>query len=418
MKKLYKIGLSILCITLITWLIPANPVTTAGTGATLAAQDEEPSLSIGGALRYNVLLTSYESDIEATDGAFTLDTWRLNAVYNNPGGISMNFEYRFYPTFGTHFIKQGWLEYDFSPRDQIQLGVTQVPFGNLAYNSNSWWFSLAYYVGLEDDHDAGLKYTRMTDSYRFDVAYFYQAEPEGPVGGNGSFGSGGSGRYSYDVIPGGNASLTERNQFNLRYAQMFDAGEIGASFEYGQLYNSVTDEFSGRIAAAVHGDFMVAGIGVKPQFAYYSMDPEDDAGNELSTVNMGAYGIPYQVSTEAWLATLGLSRSVDIDVGPFTNITFYNDFSYQQNLVGEDNGLLADGTTLDLEDNFEETIQNITGFALAAGPLYTYFDIAQGVNQPWLTDSFGTGVGPGHEDLGLGDSEYNIRFNINIGYYF
>lgn len=448
MKKLYKIGLSILCITLITWLIPANPVTTAGTGATLAAQDEEPSLSIGGALRYNVLLTSYESDIEATDGAFTLDTWRLNAVYNNPGGISMNFEYRFYPTFGTHFIKQGWLEYDFSPRDQIQLGVTQVPFGNLAYNSNSWWFSLAYYVGLEDDHDAGLKYTRMTDSYRFDVAYFYQPEPEGPVGGAGSFGSGGSGRYSYDVIPGGsfeyaegdelpngeiadedvtlvNAPLTERNQFNLRYARLFDAGEVGASFQFGQLYNSALDEFSGRFAAAVHGDFNVGGIGIKPQFAYYSMDAENDEGEELSTVFMGAYGIPYEVSTEAWIATLGLSRSVDIDVGPFTNITFYNDFSYQQNLVGEGNALLAsvDEDTgvqneLNLEDNFEETIQNITGFALAAGPLYTYFDIAQGVNQPWLTDSFGTGVGPGHEDLGLGDSEYNIRFNINIGYYF
>mgnify|MGYP000040442769 FL=1 len=74
MNKLYKIGLSLLCITLITWLIPANPVTTAGSGATLAAQDEEPSLSIGGALRYNLLLTSYESDIEATDGALTLDT--------------------------------------------------------------------------------------------------------------------------------------------------------------------------------------------------------------------------------------------------------------------------------------------------------------------------------------------------------
>jgi len=59
-----------------------------------------------------------------------------------------------------------------------------------------------------------------------------------------------------------------------------------------------------------------------------------------------------------------------------------------------------------------------TGFLVSAGPVFTYFDIAQGINQPWLTDSFGIGVGPGHKDLGIGDSAYNIRFNINMGFYF
>lgn len=380
--------------------------------------DEEPSLHVGGAVRFNLLLNSYESDINAQDGQFTLDTWRINAVYDNPNGIGLNFEYRFYPTFGTHFIKQGWLQYDFSESVQGQLGITQVPFGNLQYNSHNWWFSLPYYVGLEDDHDMGLKLTKSTENWQWDFAYFFQAEPEGPVGGSGSFGVGGSGRYSYDVIPNGNTSLTERNQFNVRGAYQLGNSEVGASVQYGQLYNTVQDNFSGQYALALHADLNSGNFNIKPQFLYYSMDAINDAGNDISTVAMGAYGIPYQVSTEAWIGTLGIAYSHDVDWGPITNLNFYNDFSYMQNTIGEGETLLADGTTLTLDDNFQSTIMNITGFLLSAGPVFTYFDIAQGVNQPWLTDSFGVGVGPGHEDLGIGDSDYNIRFNINIGFYF
>ena len=381
--------------------------------------EDEPSLHVGGAVRYNMILTSYESEIDANSSQFTFDTWRINVLYDNPGGIGLNFEYRFYPTFGTHFIKQGWLDYQISDETEVQLGVTQVPFGNIQYNSHNWWFSLPYYVGLEDDHDMGIKFTRRTENFQWDFAYFFQAEPEGPSnGGDANFGVGGSGRYSYDVVPGGNASLTERNQFNVRGAYQFDGGEFGGSLQYGQLYNSALEEFNGQFAAAVHANLNSGNFNIMPQFLYYSMDAVDNSGNDLSTAFMGAYGIPYEVSSEAWIATLGISYSYDVDWGPITNLNFYNDFSYMQNAVGEGTTTRATGDQLTLDDNFQPTIQNITGFLVSAGPVFTYFDIAQGVNQPWLTDSFGVGVGPGHEDLGIGDSEYNIRFNINVGFYF
>ncbi|MCH8556843.1 MAG: hypothetical protein LAT84_03420 [Balneolia bacterium] len=419
MNTLYRSIILLLMLTLAAWTQPSDTILPASASTIAQAQDsDEPSLHVGGALRYNLILENFESDMDPTKGSFTMDMWRINVIYDNPGGIGLNFEYRFYPTFGTHFIKQGWLEYNFNPQTQVQLGVTQVPFGNLQYNSNNWWFSLPYYVGLEDDHDMGIKLTRTWDNFQLDAAYFFQPEPEGPVGGNGSFGTGGSGRYSYDVIPGDEASLTERNQFNLRGAYLFDSGEFGASVQYGQLYNSATDEFSGRYALAAHGSFDFGNFNVKPQFAYYSMDAQNDAGEDISTVFMGAYGIPYEVSTEAWIATLGLSYSYDVDWGPISNILFYNDFSYMENLIGEGTTTLASGDQLTLDNNFQETIQNITGFLVTAGPVFTYFDIAQGLNQPWLTDDFGVGVGPGHEDLGLRDPDYNIRFNINIGFYF
>jgi hypothetical protein len=142
--------------------------------AYLFAQDDEASLSVGGAVRYNVILTDYEDGtIDNNDGQFTWDTWRIN-VNAEKNGIKLNFEYRFYPTFNTHFVKQGWLGYDFDDKNNIQIGVTQVPFGNLQYNSHNWWFQGPYYVGLEDDHDMGIKYTHSADNWDVMADYFFQ----------------------------------------------------------------------------------------------------------------------------------------------------------------------------------------------------------------------------------------------------
>jgi hypothetical protein len=71
--------------------------------------------------------------------------------------VGIQCEYRWYPTFNTHFVKEGWFEYAFPDEWEVQLGVTRTPFGNLQYNSHNWWFQLPYYVGLEDDHDMGVK---------------------------------------------------------------------------------------------------------------------------------------------------------------------------------------------------------------------------------------------------------------------
>jgi hypothetical protein len=34
---------------------------------------------------------------------------------------------------------QGWLGYNLNEKDQIQLGLTQVPFGIQQYNSHNWF---------------------------------------------------------------------------------------------------------------------------------------------------------------------------------------------------------------------------------------------------------------------------------------
>ncbi|MAO64246.1 MAG: hypothetical protein CL666_04540 [Balneola sp.] len=379
------------------------------------AQEDESSLSVGGAVRYNVILTDYEDNtINNADGQFTWDTWRIN-VNAQRNGIKLNFEYRFYPTFNTHFVKQGWLGYDFNEKNNLQIGVTQVPFGNLQYNSHNWWFQGPYYVGLEDDHDMGLKYTHTAENWDFMGAYFFQPEPAGPAYGSASFGVGGTGRYSYDIIPitGANAwdyvlganetpqSNFERNQLNLRgtYTLEFDAGtaELGASAEIGQLHNSALDENTARYALAAHTDINIGNWNFLGQFINYGMDAQNDLGQSVDYVYMGAYGDPYPVATEMNMYSAGLSYSYDVDWGPVTNLNFYNDYTFFQKNI----------------DGFNNAHQHVVGFLLTAGNVYTYFDIARGSNHPWITQNFGSGLAQG-----VNDARWNTRFNINIGYYF
>jgi hypothetical protein len=369
-------------------------------GVTLHQSDDD-FLQVGGAVRFNFLSTFYEGERTPNSTRFTWDTWRVNVLARR-GGVGLQFEYRFYPTFNTHFIKEGWLEYALSERTELQVGVTQAPFGNVQYNSHNWWFQLPYYVGLEDDHDMGAKLSHdRGDGWTLDLAYFLQPEPSGPAYGEASFGVGGAGRYAYDLIPTEGQSNQEKHQGNLRLARTLEhhrgATELGASLQAGGIYNMATDAWGSRWAGAVHADGSWGAWNVKAQLLRYAYAATDDAGADTEVVRMGAYGDPYDVAAEAWIATLGVQHSWSIAFGPFTEIHLYDNYSYMEKAA----------------DGFHATHQNVFGFSVAAGGLFTYVDLAMGRNQPWLTDSFGTGLGPG-----VADAPWNARFNVNLGYYF
>ncbi len=389
---------------------PATPDPGPVTSDTAAAEadgeaetaQEEDFLHVGGALRFNLLSTFYEGDRTPNSTQFTWDTWRIN-IQARTEGVGLQFEYRFYPTFNTHFIKEGWLEYAFDEETEVQVGVTQSPFGNVQYNSHNWWFQLPYYVGLEDDHDMGVKVLHRTETgWNLDVAYFLQPEPSGPAAGEASFGIGGSGRYSYDVVPHADQSNQEKHQLGTRLTRTVehDGGastELGGSLQVGGLYNAAVDEWNSRWAWAAHADHTAGPWNVKAQLLQYAFNPVDDDGADADVIPMGAYGIPYSVATEAWMAALAVQHSKDIEWGPFSQINFYDNYTYMGKSV----------------DGFEPSHQNVLGFSVAAGGLFTYFDLAMGKNHPWITDSFGVGLGPGVED-----ASWNARFNVNVGYYF
>jgi len=370
----------------------------------LKAQDDD-GFTFGGAMRYNIISTSYNET--KTNPEFTWDTWRLN-VDGSVSGVDLSFEYRFYPTFGTHFIHHGFLGYAFNDDVYMELGVTQVPFGITTYASHSWWFQGQYYVGLEDDYDMGINFDIKGDNSKLSLAYFRQQEPEGPIyGGDVTFGGSGSGRYSYDVVPGAglvgttevSATLKELNQFNARYAyNISDGWEVGVSAQVGGIYNSVLDEAETSTAFAGHivGNFG-GGFNLKAQYMNYAYNAKSDNGEDLDAISMGAYGFPYLVASEANIYAAGLAYSIPVEFGPISNVQLYVDY-----------------TMIDkVNEDFYDTQHLVPGMLITAGSIYTYVDYAMGKNQPWLTGSFGEGLG-----VGVEDAEWKKRFNINIGYYF
>lgn len=402
-----------------------------GLGSQAFAQEDD-YLNIGGALRYNVVSQHYggnefyDLDGVTTDNYATFDTWRLN-VSARYSDVTLNFEYRFYPTFNTHFIKQGWLGYDFSEDFGMELGVTQVPFGNLMYNSHSWWFMTGYYVGLEDDFNMGLKFSYdVGDRLNIMAAYFRQQEPAGPSYGSASFGGPAAGTYSYNVIPSGAGELSEAaadimelNQFNVRLGYEVRPGlEVGVSGQLQGLYNMALDDTEYGHAFAAHADGSFGDWSAKAQFINYDYAAKDNAGNVMDRVQMGAYGDPYYgdgVAARANIISAGIGRGIDVDWGPISNVMPYVDYA----LMTKDGELEVDGQMFDFEDSH----MLVPGFLITAGNIWTYVDFAMGKNHPWLTSQFGSGLGAGHvneagQPIPTDDMDWNLRFNINVGYYF
>ncbi len=363
---------------------------------TLMAQDK-PEVTMGGALRFNYNSSSWKTNQGERGGDFGFDVFRVNAkaAYK---GLKLNAEYRFYSSgFGGGMLKQGWIEYDFQDNSQFQLGLTQVPFGITTYNSNSWFFSLNYYVGLEDDHDMGLKYSRSSDNWDIDIAFFKNSEENS----FGDLSDVDDSRYAYDVgsLGDGTYRNKEVNQFDVKANYKFGnsvKSKFGGSVQYGALLNLDTEDFGNHYAWALHYEATYNNWNLKAQLTSYEYNTKAPIGESKDVVAMTAYGAPYLVASKATLYTIGLNHSFPVEWGPISSVMVYNDFGYMKKS----------------KDSFEDTMMNDFGFLLTAGSIYTYIDYAAGKNQPWLGNAWTNGLASG------GDDSWEARFNVNIGYYF
>jgi len=358
---------------------------------------------------------------------FFWDTFRLEATagWNN---AYFDFEYRIYPGFNAHFIKKGLIGYHIAPNLDMQAGVVQVPFGKLEFLGKSWWFQLPYYVGLEDDYDTGLKFTWDWHSWRFHFAYFLMAEPRGVS--EPDFGNFMSARYSYDVIPAdGFNGNKERNQFNARAEYTRGRTTTGLSFQAGEIYNSNSGNSFAQFATALHISMNLSEqMSIDFQGTYYNYtNAVTDSGEPSKVIQMGAYGFgTYDVAAAAGIISVGLSYHKHVDWGFIEGITFYEDYS----VMLKSGELLIDNKA----ERFQNSHHNVLGFLISAKFLYAYFDIASGINQPWLSDAFGgTALGsgrgedvynppgpqvPGNNTNPIDRSPpVNTRFNINLGIY-
>ncbi|MCL1051749.1 OprO/OprP family phosphate-selective porin [Shewanella abyssi] len=356
---------------------------------------KDNAVKFGGAVRVNYSYEDFDDDNADRGGDFDFDVFRID-VSGSYEDLSYSAQYRWFEYMNV--IQHAWIGYNFTEQQQGKVGVTQVPFGILTYASNSYFFSSNFYLGLEDDYDMGLNYTYTGDKNRLDLA-FYKNDEQGGLDG---YVSDRTDRYAYDVVgirlagedayaaPTDGYEAAELNTFNARYAHNFAfndvAVELGASVQAGQL--EIANGTDGdNVAAAIHGVVNYDRWNVKLQMTDYKYDVD---GMDVERIVVAAYHFYDSIPAEATTYIANVAYSLPVDIGPISNLTFYNDYS------------VVTDKSADLDDTF----MNVTGMAITAGGLYTYVDFVVGKNQPFIGGTM------------VGDGDTNKRFNINFGYYF
>ncbi|HJD91998.1 hypothetical protein [Bacteroides coprosuis] len=365
--------------------------------STYSIAQEKPEFKLGGALRFNYNYSDWKEDSKKKGGDFGFDVFRLNLT----GGykkILFDAEYRFYAnSSGGHMLKHGWFGYEFNENHQIQVGLTQVPFGVLPVTSNNFFFNLNYYLGLEDDYDMGVKYLFNKNAWNLALAFFKNSD----ILDFGDKQSLSPNRYSYDV-GGRDKEVNQGNiQINYTCGNRFKQ-EFGLSGMLGGIYNMDTEKMGLRKAFAVHYSASYKNWDVKAQYTTYAMSPKkgnDKNGNPIDRdfVTMGAYGANYNVARKAdtYLATI--AYTIPVNKGILDNIRIYNDFSMMHKRI----------------DGYKDSYQNVSGILLTTGPVFTYIDYALGKNHSWFSNAWDDSFAQGDPS-----NKWNARFNINMGYYF
>lgn len=357
------------------------------------AEESTDGIKFGGAIRTNYSYTSYDDGNKNRGGDFDFDIFRIN-MSGEVGGVTLNSEIRFFDYMTA--VKYAYAGYQFSENWQVQAGITQVPFGNQAYNSQNYFFSTNYYLGLEDDFDLGVVFKRsVADNWQLDVGFFKNDE----LGGVDGYVDNRSDRYSYDIVgirtqgegiyDEPTEGLGEYNTLAGRFAYHFNTGEVktevGVSALHGAIHNG--EKRAGDYQAwAFHTSSQYQNWHLQFQHSQYDYDI-----GQADRLAVGAYSFYDSIAADAKSTTLNIAYDMAVDFGPVTDLQFYNNF----------------GLVYDKSDDSEDTMMNVLGMSVAAGGLFTYFDLVHAKNQPFIGGS------------AAGDTdETEQRFNINIGYYF
>ncbi|USD37495.1 hypothetical protein [Ferrimonas sp. SCSIO 43195] len=335
-----------------------------------ASQDIE----LGGFVRANYGWKDYSDASKDKGGDFAFDA--MSVTFDGKiDDIGVSVDYRF--ASGLNYVKRAYGYMDVSDTTQVQVGVVKVPFGKPGFISNSYWFSTNYYLGFEDNYDAGVKVVHHWDRWQLDAAFI-----KGP-----EYGSDTLDRYGADII----GDNEETNQLNLRAVYSLPLADghlnLGGSLEAGQLYHAVEEDNGDRWAAALHADWVSGPWNLQAQVTHYQYNSSDDA----DTLTVGVVGAAYDIASEATGYNLNLSRRFDTRWG---NITLYNDY----------------GLVVPEGQDQDDSTQNVLGLSFNRGPIWAYFDYIVGNN---MTFAGGPGVG-----LANPDAPWDSRININVGYYF
>ncbi|KRG71743.1 hypothetical protein ABB29_02650 [Pseudoxanthomonas dokdonensis] len=346
--------------------------------APTAQAEQDYDFDVGGAVRFNYSWLDYGPT--AGDGDFDLELVRFNSS-GHVGRAFYSLEYRWYQDFDA--VHHAYAGVKLGEDSDIRAGVVQVPFGLLPYASQSFWFGSGYYLGIEDDYDAGIVWQRKSGPHQLHAAYFAGDE----------YGTGKRyDRYSFDVAQTEQLPYRERRRVNLRYEHASDGGGLtwGASAYAGHVQNRDSGRDYGQYGAALHGQWKQGPATVQLQWARYRYDVPG------SRIAMSAFLFPFEIAAEADVPTFNVAYAVPRS-GWFDGMTCYNNFSMTRPV----------DRTPDLGDSY----QNVTGCSFAKGPMFTYVDWIAGRNM-WFVGGSGIGIEEPASD------RWRSRLNVNVGFYF
>lgn len=352
---------------------------------------------LGGALRYNYVYKNWDPRYDGT-GRVDFDTARVDAGYDRDAWLASS-QYRYYRYRGgadTHFLHHAWVGYRFNDATQLHVGLNPIPFGITPFASHNYFFSMAYYVGLEDSYNLGGKLIHHSGPWDLQLGFYARD------GGHWSGDSESSARYTFNIVENGAVRNRERDTVIGRATYTFGkdtdrSSEFGVSLLSGRLPNATTGRDGNRHAGAVHyrGDYGPWGIML--QATRYVNSVENPPGQDRRVVIMGAYDFPYAVAARANLYTANLSYHVG-EWGALRDITVYADYS----VVAKD----AAG--------YRDSQQQVLGVSFApVDKVFVYVDYLRGRQHPYIGPNFSTGLAEG----GVDDS-WHERVNVNVGVYF
>lgn len=347
-----------------------------------------PKIKFGGAVRINYAWKDYDDQNKDKTGEFGFELFRLNADIDYKD-IFLSVEYRWYDNF--YAVRYGYFGYHVNNNLSFQIGVHQVPFGMNPYASHSFWFNATYYLGFEDDYDAGIKFIYQDENWNLQAAFYKNAEYND---------SKRYGRYSFDLVTDDVQTNEEINQWNLRSIYKWKTTKnlvmnIGLSGEYGEIYNQTTNNMGDRYAIAVHNNAYYKNWNLQLQWINYEYRPNNPENISPKTIQFGAFMYPFMVTSKANVYTINLAKDFHINGKYIDKIKIYSDLS----MVNPKKGYGSNSK------------QFVLGTTIIKRGLYAYFDYIMGQNM-WF--SGGPGIGLMHPD----DENWNSRLNINIGYYF
>jgi hypothetical protein len=347
-------------------------------------------VKIGGAARFNYEYKSYESNSSALD----FELFRIK-VEGRVSDIEFYAQYRWYEDF--NFPEYAYLGYDIDTNNRIEFGLNRVPFGLQPFSSHGYWESLLYHIGLDDDNDVGAKYIYNNNGFEL-IAAFYQ---------NAELSKGQENRFSFDLVTRQDDIATadinereanyEKNQWNLRIEKKFGNLSLGASAQYGDIFNEDTSRSGSQDIKAIHASYNYHKWNYQIEIGTYDFDTKNSDDVSSDQVLFGAFGTRFHVASNADFLLLNIERKIDTSsIGFIDELSCYNNW-----------GIIS--PKRDSENVGNDTTQNLLGCSIKKGPLLIFSELISGNNSFFVN-------GPG---VGLnGSTSLDHRVNINIGFYF